>query len=119
MLPSFDHLVQKWIVSINLQIRGGPLRKARGGGISDMKALLTMTLRLLLVATAMTAADCASAAPGAGAGVCRSYGFVPHSRDYAVCLMNVRHYWTAGPCGDAQFAAAHPRYCHLIRTFDF
>jgi hypothetical protein len=44
---------------------------------------------------------------------CRIYGFPPHSRDYALCRMNVRRFWTTGPCADPYFAAIHREYCHL------
>ena len=78
-----------------------------------------MALRFLLAAIAMIAAECAHAAPIATADTCRLYGYVPHTRDYAACRLNVRHYWSAGPCSDSRFAAIHRRYCNLIPTIDF
>jgi hypothetical protein len=88
-----------------------------------MKTLLTtalpMALRLLFAATAMISADYASAAPNAVTDTCQFYGYVPHTRDYAVCRMNVRHYWSTGLCSDNRFAMAHRRYCNLIPTLDF
>jgi len=44
---------------------------------------------------------------------CRIYGFRPHTRDYALCRMNVRRFWTTGPCANPYFAAIHREYCHL------
>ncbi len=44
---------------------------------------------------------------------CRLYGFAPRTHAYAVCRMNVRRYWTMGPCGRGDFAATHREYCHL------
>jgi hypothetical protein len=70
-------------------------------------------LRLLLIVTGMIVADCASAAQRAAIDQCRLYGFAPHSRDYALCRMNVRRCWTTGPCGNSDFAAMHRGYCHL------
>jgi len=74
-------------------------------------------LRLLLIASAMLIAEGASAAQvatqGAAIDQCRLYGLAPGSRGYAACRMDVRRYWTTGPCGDARFAALHRGYCHL------
>ena len=71
-------------------------------------------LRLLLTLAAMIAADTAGAAQFTTTfDQCRIYGYVPHTRDYALCRMNVRRYWTTGPCGDAGYASAHREYCHL------
>jgi hypothetical protein len=77
------------------------------------------TLRVVFAATAMIAAGCARAAPIAAADTCQLYGYVPHTRDYATCRMNVRHYWSTGPCSDSRFASVHRRYCNLIPTLDF
>ena len=44
---------------------------------------------------------------------CRLYGYIPHTWAYAQCRMDVRRYWTTGPCSDARFALVHPDYCHL------
>jgi hypothetical protein len=76
-------------------------------------------LRFLLAAIATIAAEGAQGAPIATADTCRLYGYVPHTRDYASCRLNVRHYWSAGPCSDARFASIHRRYCHLTPTIDF
>jgi hypothetical protein len=80
-----------------------------------MKTLLRMPLPFLLVAAALFAAGSARAADD----TCRFYGFAPHTRDYAICRANVRHYWTTGPCADAQFAGVHPRFCHVYPWLDF
>jgi hypothetical protein len=76
---------------------------------------------LLAAAMVMAVVDGAGAggAKFADADSCLLYGFAPYSRAFAVCRMNVRHYWTSGPCGDNFFAAAHPRYCHLYPPLDF
>ncbi len=74
-------------------------------------------LRLLLIASAVMIADGASAAQvatrAAAIDQCRLYGFTPGSRDYAECRVDVRRYWTKGPCGSARFAAIRRGYCHL------
>ena len=79
----------------------------------SMKAALKPALGFLLVATAMIAVDGTRAAKAGSVDTCQLYGFVPHTREYAACRMNVRHYWTTGPCGDSFFAEAHRGYCHL------
>jgi hypothetical protein len=33
--------------------------------------------------------------------------------------MNVRHYWSAGPCANWNFATVHKRYCNIIPEADF
>ncbi|HML07718.1 MAG TPA: hypothetical protein VK430_06265 [Xanthobacteraceae bacterium] len=71
------------------------------------------TLRFVLTAAAILLADHAGAGELAAADQCLIYGFVPHSSAYAQCRMNVRRYWTTGPCADAGFAAIHREYCHL------
>ena len=53
------------------------------------------------------------------ANICSFYGFPPHTRAFSACLLNVRHYWSSGPCADPEFAAVHVRYCNLIPEFDF
>ena len=71
---------------------------------------------LLLIAAAMTAATAAAganAARHAAFDSCRLYGFAPRSAAYAQCRMNLRHFWTTGPCGNRSFAAMHREYCHL------
>ena len=74
-------------------------------------------LRLLLIASAMMIADGASTAQIATQAVaidqCQLYGFTRGNRDYAECRMDVRRYWTTGPCGSARFAAMHRGHCHL------
>ena len=72
-------------------------------------ALILATL--LLVTTAF--ADHAVAGRFLAIDKCRIYGFPPHSRAYAECRMNVRRFWTTGPCADPYFAAIHREYCHL------
>jgi hypothetical protein len=84
-----------------------------------MRLLLIRTLGLLLVATAIMTANRAGATQIAANDTCSLYGYARGTRDYAVCRMNVRHYWSAGPCSDARFASIHRRYCHLIPTIDF
>jgi len=87
-----------------------------------MKTLSSSALWLSFAAAATIAAAGVGIAPAAAAtaaDVCRSYGYVPHTHDEAVCRANVRRFWTTGPCGRIQFAAAHPRYCHVIRSLDF
>jgi len=74
---------------------------------------LKQFLWFLLLVTAMTVIGGASATPLPAAAQCQIYGYVPHTRDYALCRTNVRRYWTTGPCGDAGFAATHREYCHL------
>jgi hypothetical protein len=72
--------------------------------------------RIALLAAAVAAmvfADRASAAHFLAIDKCRIYGFPPHSLDYAECRMNVRRFWTTGPCASAEFAAFHREYCHL------
>ena len=78
-----------------------------------MKLLFKIAVGFLAVATTMAGADSAHAAKAGSVDTCRLYGFVPHTREYAACRMNVRHYWTTGPCGDNVFADAHRGYCHL------
>jgi hypothetical protein len=61
----------------------------------------------------------AGAARAAAIDTCRSYGFARGTRDYGECRMNVRHFWTTGPCGNTSFALAHRGYCHLYPPLDF
>jgi hypothetical protein len=68
---------------------------------------------LLAVVAAMVFPDRASATHFITIDKCRIYGFPPHSREYAECRMNVRRFWTTGPCASAAFAAFHREYCHL------
>ncbi len=53
------------------------------------------------------------AARAAAIDQCQLYGFARGTWDYAACRMDVRHYWTTGPCGSPSFAALHRGYCHL------
>ena len=73
------------------------------------------TLCFVLIATAVAVAGHAAAAQLPAVDQCVLYGFAPGSRDYALCRMNVRRYWTTGPCASGAFAAIHRRYCHLDR----
>jgi hypothetical protein len=77
-----------------------------------------MSLRLLLIATAGTVAGSAGAQP-AVVDACRLYGFAPHTADYRECRLNLRHYWSTGPCRDGRFAWTHRGYCHLYPPHDF
>ena len=54
-----------------------------------------------------------AAARAAAADQCQLYGFARGTRDYAECRLDVRRYWTTGPCGSESFAAVHRGYCHL------
>ncbi len=58
--------------------------------------LASLLLATLLLAT-MASADHAAAGQFLAIDKCRIYGFPPHSRDYALCRMNVRRFWTTGP----------------------
>jgi hypothetical protein len=79
------------------------------------------TVLLMLAAITITCANGAAAAAGryTDTTICRSYGFPPHTRAFSACLMNVRHYWSSGPCADWNFAMVHKRYCNLIPEADF
>jgi hypothetical protein len=81
--------------------------------------LANASLRFLLIATAITVADGASAAQLAANDSCSLYGFAPGTHDYAACRMNTRHFWTTRPCGNSEFAAVHRRYCNIDPPFDF
>ncbi len=73
-------------------------------------------LRVLIAIAVLTftgAAEARHARHAAALDVCRIYGFAPHTRDYALCRMNVRRYWTTGPCADPAFSAWHRDYCHI------
>ena len=73
----------------------------------------------MIIAHSAGAADLAvhraahPAARSAAMDQCRLYGFTPGTRDYAECRVDVRRYWTTGPCGSSSFAALHRGYCHL------
>ena len=86
-----------------------------------MKTLPKIALQSLLIpaALALVAADCAKAAPRTAGDVCQLYGYVPHTRAYAACRMNVRYYWSTGPCSDSRFAAVHVHYCHVVPELDY
>jgi hypothetical protein len=83
----------------------------------DGTGAVNKLLRLLLIAGTVLIAHGANTAPvatqAAAMDQCRLYGFTPGSRDYAECRMDVRRYWTTGPCGSARFAAIHRGYCRL------
>ena len=53
------------------------------------------------------------------ADICHYYGLPRHTRAFSACLMNVRHYWSTGPCADPDFARLHLRYCNVISEWDF
>jgi hypothetical protein len=84
-----------------------------------MRLSLIRTLAVLLVATAIMATGRADAAQVAANDACSSYGYARGTHDYALCRMNVRHYWSTGSCSDSRFASVHRRYCNLIPTIDF
>jgi hypothetical protein len=75
--------------------------------------LLASLLLATLLMAALAFADDAVAGQFLAIDKCRIYGFPPHSRDYALCRMNVRRFWTTGPCADPYFAAIRREYCHL------
>jgi hypothetical protein len=80
------------------------------------------TALLVLAAINITCANSASATAAGrytDATICRFYGFPPHTRAFSACLLNVRHYWSAGPCADWNFAVVHKRYCNIIPEADF
>ena len=81
----------------------------------------TFTALLMLATITITSVNGAAAAVGryGDAKICRLYGFPPHTRAFSACLMNVRHYWSTGPCSDWSFANVHKRYCNLFPEFDF
>lgn len=81
---------------------------------------MNQRLRFLLIACAMLIGNSAGAADlavhrarHAATDQCLLYGFTPGSRDYAECRVDVRRYWTTGPCGSSSFAMLHRGYCHL------
>jgi hypothetical protein len=76
-------------------------------------------LALFAFTGALTLAGSVQAAPFSRSEVCREYGFVAGTRAFRECRVNVRYYWSTGPCANAAFAAAHLRYCHVIPEFDF
>jgi hypothetical protein len=88
-----------------------------------MKLFLSAALMLLFSAPAAPAiARTNSIAAWNGridANICSFYGFPPRTRAFSACLMNVRRYWSTGPCADSEFAALHLRYCHELPPFDF
>lgn len=85
-----------------------------------MKVVVSAVL-ILLAATTLTGTAGAAAAGSrhVDAEICRSYGFPPHKWAFSACLMNVRHYFSAGPCADWNFASVHKRYCNVIPEADF
>jgi hypothetical protein len=83
-----------------------------------MKASVSALLMLLAAITA-THTRGAGADRHVDAKICQFYGFAPHTRAFLACLLNVRHYWSTGPCADWDFAALHRRYCNIIPELDF
>jgi hypothetical protein len=86
-----------------------------------MKAsLLAMPMLLLMAATAFAGPHYGAAARWRNdAKICEYYGFPPHTRAFSACILNVRHYWSTGPCADPGFAAVHVRYCNVFPEWDF
>ena len=91
-----------------------------------MKPVWTKPLLLLLVAAALTAAAAATANAKhlvgkkfAANDLCQAYGYAAGTHAYWECRLNVRRYWTTGPCGDSGFASVHRRYCNIIPEADF
>jgi len=78
-----------------------------------------VALALFAFAAASAVVESAHAAPFSRSEVCREYGYPPGTRAFAECRVNVRHYWSTGPCANAAFASVHLRYCHVIPEFDF
>jgi hypothetical protein len=74
---------------------------------------LSKPLRVLLVLAGTIGAGSAGAATVPTFDQCRIYGYAPHTRDYALCRMNLRRYWTTGRCGNWGYAVMHREYCHL------
>jgi len=83
-----------------------------------MKAPGVAASGFLLAAMALTSADTVNAAPAAP-DTCQLYGYVPHTRAYSECRLNLRRYWSTGACADGVFASVHRRTCHLVPEFDF
>jgi hypothetical protein len=88
-----------------------------------MKLFVTAAFMLLLLAAAVPAIARTNGVTAwnrrVDADICWHYGFAPHTRAFSACLMNVRHYWSTGPCAEPEFAAVHLRYCHELPPFDF
>ena len=76
-------------------------------------------LALFAFAAALTLAGSAYAAPFSRNEICREYGYIPSTRAFVECRMNVRYYWSTGPCANDAFAVVHRRYCHVTPEFDF
>ena len=74
---------------------------------------LLKPLRVLLVLAGTIGAGSTGAAIMPTFDQCRIYGYAPHTRDYALCRMNLRRYWTSGRCGDWGYALTHREFCHL------
>jgi hypothetical protein len=85
--------------------------------IGDRRGLAA--LALFAFTAAWTLAGSAGAAPFARSEVCREYGYVPGTRAFAECRVNVRRYWSTGPCAQPAFASVHLRYCHVVPEIDF
>jgi hypothetical protein len=105
---------------INRHWRGATLRHAQDGGGKHMKALvLAVGALLLMAATAFAGPHYAAARWRTDAKICQYYGFPPHTHAFSACTLNVRHYWSTGPCADWNFASIHKRYCNIIPDADF
>jgi len=74
---------------------------------------LNSLLGLLLFVAATAATEAANAAQLSAGDRCQIYGFTPRTHAYASCRINLRSYWTTGPCSDGSFAATHREHCHL------
>ena len=85
-----------------------------------MRAFVVAVPVLLLMAVSASASP-HNAVPGwrADARVCQYYGFPRHTRAFSACILNVRHYWSTGPCADPNFVAVHVRYCNVFPEWDF
>jgi hypothetical protein len=88
-----------------------------------MKLFISAAFILLLLAAAAPAIarthGVATWSRRYDASICQYYGFPPHTRAFSACLINVRHYWSTGPCSDPSFAAVHVRYCNVFPEWDF
>jgi hypothetical protein len=88
-----------------------------------MKRFVSAALALLLLAAAAPAVARTNSVAAwnrrVDAETCWYYGFPRHTRAFSACLMNVRHYWSTGPCADPGFPAVHVRYCNVFPEWDF
>jgi hypothetical protein len=88
-----------------------------------MKHVVSAAFMLLLLAAATPAIARTNSVAAwnrrVHANICSFYGFPPHTRAFSACLMNVRRYWSTGPCANPGFAAVHVRYCNVFPEWDF